>query len=318
MNHIERILSEFPFVVLDGGLATELERMGYNLQSKLWSAKMLAEKPDAIKMIHRSYLDAGADCIITSSYQATVKGFMSSGFSRSKAVNMIRLSYRIAEDSIRDYMDTHSENDRPVPFIASSSGCYGAFLADGSEYRGDYKLTLKEYKDFHGERIDILADAGADFIAFETFPGIEEALAVTELMNDYPEIHYWISFTACDKKHISHGELFSECAEILEGSRNLSAVGINCSNPELISPLLREVRPVVKIPLVIYPNSGEHFDTGSTCWINESGRIDFSRMSEEWYSIGARVIGGCCRTGPDDIKAISSFRKDLLNSKKTE
>jgi homocysteine S-methyltransferase len=312
MNHIERILNEFPFIVLDGGLATELEKAGHNLVDRLWSAKILAEEPEAILNVHRSYLEAGADCIITSSYQATVKGFVSAGYSKNEAVRLIKLSVKLAEDAVEQYIENFADATGPVPFVASSAGCYGAFLADGSEYSGNYKLSLKEYKDFHRERVDILAEAGSDFIAFETFPNADEGVAVSELMQQYPDIHYWIVFTAADEKHISHGELFSDCVRELSGKRNLAGIGINCSRPEYISPLLGEVNSFVKQPLVVYPNSGERFDIGCTCWKDESSKADFSQLADDWYNMGARVIGGCCRTGPEDIRKISLYRKKLI------
>jgi len=312
MNHIERILEEYPFVVLDGGLATELEKAGHDLRDRLWSAKVLAEKPDAIMDIHRSYLEAGADCIITSSYQATVKGFMSAGYSKKDAGRLIKLSVKIAKDAVEQVMEKSVDNHRPEPYVASSAGCYGAYLADGSEYSGNYKLSLKEYKDFHRERLELLAEAGSDFIAFETFPNIDEGLAVSELMMEYPDIHYWIVFTAADENHISHGEVFFDCVKELNGKSNLAGIGINCSRPEFISPLLGEVNSFVKQPLVVYPNSGERFDIGCTCWRDESSKADFLQLTEEWYSLGARIIGGCCRTGPEDIRKISSYRKKLM------
>jgi len=312
MNHIERILKDFPFIVLDGGLATELEKAGHNLKDRLWSAKILAENPAAILNIHRSYLEAGADCIITSSYQATIKGFISAGYSKSEAVRLIKLSVRLAKDAVEQFMAMSAGKERPAPFAVSSAGCYGAFLADGSEYSGNYKLPLSEYKDFHRERVDILAEAKSEFIAFETFPNIEESMAVSELMLEYPDIHYWIVFTASDEKHISHGELFYDCVKELNGKRNLAGIGINCSRPEYVTPLLSEVASIVAQRLVVYPNSGERFDIGCTCWTDESSKADFLLLTEEWYSHGARIIGGCCRTGPEDIQKISSYRKRIM------
>ncbi|HOP63167.1 MAG TPA: homocysteine S-methyltransferase [Spirochaetota bacterium] len=312
MNHIAEILAKFPFVVLDGGLATELEHMGFDLRDRLWSAKILAENPDAIMQVHARYLEAGADCIITSSYQATMEGFMLSGFTREESKKLMKLSVRLAVDAVEKFMQSGAGSLRPIPFIAASAGSYGAFLADGSEYRGDYRLSDREYMKFHRERVEILIEAGADFMAFETFPNQDEALAVAELMNEYPDIHYWIVFTAPDGKRISHGELFQDCVKVLAGRGNLSGIGINCSKPELISPLLYEVDKITDIPIVVYPNSGEIFDAGCSCWTEGNKSWDFSSFAEEWYKRGARVIGGCCRTGPDDIKKISLFRNKLL------
>ncbi len=317
MNHIGKILKDFPFVIVDGGLATELEKMGYDLRDRLWSAKILSEQPEAILDVHRSYLEAGADCIITASYQATVDGFMASGFTKEESRALIKLSVQLAKRSIEEYMSRGiPDPERPAPFVAASAGCYGAYLANGSEYRGDYRLSIDEYKSFHRERIELLAEAGAGFIAFETFPNIDEGLAVSELMNEFPELYYWIVFTAADERHISHGELFSDCVRELQGKRNIAGIGINCSAPELISPLLEQVNSFDGIPLVVYPNSGEHFDTGCTCWTDESSKADFMSMSEVWFTLGARVIGGCCRTGPEDISRIDSYRKLLIQTKR--
>ena len=311
MDHIKRILKEFPFVVLDGGFATELEKTGYDLKDRLWSAKILSESPGAVRDVHLSYLYAGADCIITSSYQATIPGFIASGFTGNEAERLLRLSVKLAREAIDIYLDKNYDSARPLPFAAASAGCYGAYLANGSEYSGSYRLTTAEYRDFHRSRLDILVNAGADFIAFETFPNIDEASAVAELMHDYPDVHYWVVFTATDGRHITHGELFSSCAEELASEKNIAGIGINCSKPELISPLLKSLSPHIRVPAVVYPNSGEHFNIGCDCWSEEAGRADFGLLADEWYGSGARVIGGCCRTGPEDIKKISSFRRSL-------
>lgn len=315
MNHIGKILKDYPFVIVDGGLATELEIMGYDLRDRLWSAKILSEQPGAILDVHRSYLEAGADCIITASYQATVDGFIASGFTREESRSLISLSVQLAKQAVAEFTGSDLRTGGPEPFVAASAGCYGAYLANGSEYRGDYSLSINEYKNFHRERIELFAEAGADFIAFETFPNIDEGVAVSELMNEFQDLFYWIVFTAADEKHISHGELFSDCVKEFQDKRNIAGIGINCSAPEFISPLLQQVNSLAKIPLVVYPNSGEHFDTGCTCWTDESSKADFFAMSEEWFNLGARIIGGCCRTGPDDIRRIDHCRRLLIQTK---
>jgi len=315
MNRIEKILNEYPFVILDGGFATELEKKGFNLNDRLWSAKIIAESPEAVIDVHLSYLNAGADCIITSSYQATIPGFISAGYSRQEAVDLIAKSVAIANDAIRIFHESSPDmSKRPQPFIAASAGCYGAYLADGSEYRGDYHLDLEEYKNFHRERVDILADAGAEIIAFETFPSMEEAVAVAELMDEYRDIQYWIVFTVKNAVSTSHGDNFEDCIRLLHGRKNLIAAGINCSSPEFISPILDTIDVEFKKNFAVYPNSGEHFHTDCSCWEDDPSVSDFSRLAEEWYSKGAALIGGCCRTGPGDILKIKNFRDELIDS----
>lgn len=147
MNIVKKILEEYPFIILDGGFATELEKKGFNLKTPLWSAKIIADSPEAVRDVHLSYLEAGADCIISSSYQATVPGYVSEGYSRKEAAGLIGRSVKIAYEAIDMFHESkpYPEN-RPDPFVAASAGCYGAYLADGSEYRGDYHLEIEEYK----------------------------------------------------------------------------------------------------------------------------------------------------------------------------
>jgi len=316
MNKIEKILSEYPFIILDGGFATELEKKGFNLKDRLWSAKIIAEDPGAVRDVHLSYLNAGADCIITSSYQATVPGFISAGYSRSEAIALIGKSVKIASDPVKIFHDSFPDmSKRPEPFIAASAGCYGSFLADGSEYRGDYHLDVNGYKNFHRERVDILAEAGAEIIAFETFPCMEEAVAVVELMEEYSNLSYWIVFTIQDALRTSHGDNFIECIRFLQGKKNIAASGVNCSPPELIIPVLDSFDDELKKRFVVYPNSGEHYHTDCSCWEDDATASDYLKLSEEWYNRGARLIGGCCRTGPSDIAKIKNFRDQLIDCK---
>jgi len=313
MNTVEKILSEYPFIILDGGFATELEKKGFVLNGKLWSAKIIAGAPGAIRDVHLSYLNAGADCIITSSYQATIPGFTAAGYSRKDAIDLIGRSVTIANDAIRKFHESSPDMaKRPEPFIAASCGCYGAYLANGSEYRGDYHLDPEGYRNFHRERIDILAGAGAGIIAFETFPCMEEAAAVAELMDEYRDLLYWIVFTVKDAVSTSHGDNFNDCVRMLHGRKNLISAGINCSMPEFISPVLDSLDPALKKNFVVYPNSGEHYHTDCSCWKDDPSAADYRRLSEEWYGKGAVLIGGCCRTGPADIAKIKSFRDQLM------
>ncbi len=313
MNTVKKILSKYPFIILDGGFATELEKKGYNLNDRLWSAKMIAEAPEAIRDVHLSYLNAGADCIITSSYQATVPGFAAAGYSKKEAVDLIGKSVRIAVDAIKIFNDSSpGMSNRPEPFFAASAGCYGAYLANGSEYRGDYHLDHAGYKMFHRERVDILVEAGAEIIAFETFPSMEEAEAVAELMDQYSGIEYWIVFTVKDAVSTSHGDNFKECIKLLHERKNLIAAGINCSSPQFITPVLDSLEPLYKNNFAVYPNSGEHYHNECSCWEDDPTASDYRRLAEEWYSKGARLIGGCCRTGPGDIAKIKNYRDELM------
>lgn len=142
MNPIENILQKFPLVILDGAMATELERQGCDLNDSLWSATIIMENLELIKQVHTDYFAAGADCAITASYQATVVGFARRGLSEAEALNLIQTSVQIAVKARDEFWGKfENRSNRPKPIVAGSVGPYGAFLADGSEYRGDYTLT---------------------------------------------------------------------------------------------------------------------------------------------------------------------------------
>ncbi|XP_030945322.1 selenocysteine methyltransferase-like isoform X2 [Quercus lobata] len=265
--------------VLDGGLATELERHGADLNDPLWSAKCLLSSPHLIRQVHLDYLEAGADVIITASYQATIQGFQAKGFSREEGENLLRRSVEIAIEARDNYYNRCAEcssNDtgvgrilqrRPI-LVAASVGSYGAYLADGSEYSGDYgdAITLETLKDFHLRRVQVLAESSPDLIAFETIPNKLEAQAYAEILEEEDiKIPAWFCFN----------------------SKN----GVNV---------------VSKKPIVIYPNSGERYDAEQKQWVQNTGVSDedFVSYVNRWCEIGASLVGGCCRTTPNTIKAI--------------
>lgn len=310
MNPIEKILKDFEVIILDGALATELERRGCNINDSLWSAKVLAENPDIIEKVHYDYFSAGADCAITSSYQATIEGFTKRGYSESEAIDLIQRSVQIAKKARDDFWKSEANKERrPQPIVAASVGPYGAYLADGSEYRGDYKITEKELIDFHRPRMRELIEAGADILACETIPCLLEAEAIVKLLREFPGVYCWISFSAKNALQISDGTLISECAKFLDGYEQVAAVGINCTPPQYISSLIDEIKRNSKKPVVVYPNSGEEYDADTKSWHGHSSSEGYGCSAKGWHKHGASLIGGCCRTSPEDIKEIAGWSR---------
>jgi len=298
---IESFLRRQGYVVLDGGLATELEKHGADLTHFLWSARVLAEAPDIIRAVHLDYLQAGADVIATATYQASFGGFERAGFAAEQARHLMRLSVDLAQQA-RDqfWADPANREGRMRPLVAASIGPYGACLHDGSEYHGNYGVSRQKLRDFHRPRLDILAQTPADLFAFETIPSREEAEVLVELMEEYPGWTAWLSFSCRDGACVSHGEPFAECAALADESDQIVAVGINCTPPQYVSALL-ESAGSVHTPLIVYPNSGEHWIADENRW---SGEECSGFPVNDWYARGARVLGGCCRTGPDDIREL--------------
>jgi homocysteine S-methyltransferase len=308
MNPIASFLAIQPALVIDGALATELERRGYNLKDDLWSAKILLEQPEAIQQLHYDYFKAGADCAITASYQATLEGFIKRGLNEPDAIELIKKSVRLAIQA-RDEFWNHESNrvGRIKPFVAASVGPYGAFLADGSEYRGNYGLTEQELMDFHHPRMKALIEAGADMLACETIPCLIEAQAIAKLLKEFPNITAWFSFSARDEQHISEGQVFADCVKKFEDNSQIVAIGINCTSPKYILALIREAKQVTTKPILVYPNSGEHYDATKSDWDGHPVYESFGEEAKEWYNAGARLIGGCCRTTPEDISVIANW-----------
>lgn len=309
------ILDHQPALVIDGALATELERRGYDLKDELWSAKLLLEQPKAIQQLHYDYFQAGADCVITASYQATIAGFVKRGLSEKEAIALIQKSVQLAF-AARDefWADKAHRVGRPKPFVAASVGPYGAYLAHGEEYVGNYGLTKNELMDFHHPRMAALIEAGADMLACETIPSLIEAQALAELLKEFPNTTAWISFSARDDKHISEGQVFADCVRLLEDNPQIAALGINCTSPKYIPSLIGAARKATNKPLLTYPNSGETYDADKMDWNNKPLAEPFGQQARDWYDAGARLIGGCCRTTPEDIKVIARWARNLENS----
>ncbi len=294
--------------VLDGAMATELEQRGCDLSGPLWSGRILDQAPAAIAAVHLDYLRAGADCISTASYQVSACGYRELGLDPHAAERALRRSVEIADQARSAYAH---EDPRPIR-IAASLGPYGAVLHNGAEYHGRYDLSFDDLFAFHAERLGILAGTSADLIAFETIPSLAEAQAILRALEPMPSIAAWISFTCSDATHVAHGETLRACAGLLAESPQVAAIGINCTAPHLIAPLIAEARlgSGEKKPVLVYPNSGETWDAAARAWGGHSDAAQFGALARSWFSAGAKAVGGCCRTGPAHIAAIAQAARE--------
>lgn len=310
MNPIASILDRFPALVIDGALATELERRGFDLKDDLWSAKILLEQPEAIEQLHYDYFQAGADCAITASYQATLAGFMKRGLNEQAALALIQRSVKLAIEA-RDnfWAEERNRAGRAKPFVAASVGPYGAYLADGSEYRGNYGLTEEQLMDFHRPRMKALIEAGAEILACETIPTPIEARALVKVLGEFEGMSAWISFSCRDEAHVCEGERLEECIRQVESSPQVAAVGVNCTSPKFVPSLIREARKATDKPILVYPNSGESYSAEKKDWNDDPVFESFGEEAREWFKAGARLIGGCCRTSPEDIRVIAAWAR---------
>lgn len=295
--------------IVDGALATELEARGADLHDPLWSARVLLEQPELIRDVHDAYFAAGADLAITATYQATFEGFARRGIDADAAAELMRLAVRIACES-RDaqWLSSATRADDAVkPLVAASVGPYGAFLADGSEYRGDYALDEDALVTWHAPRFRVLAHSGADLLACETIPCAAEARAFLRLLDAHPTARAWITFSARDGARIASGESFAAVVAEVSVHPQVVAVGINCTAPAFVPELIRAARSASDKPIIVYPNSGETYVSGAGRWETGPACEPFAVAARSWFDAGATIIGGCCRTTPADIQALSDW-----------
>jgi homocysteine S-methyltransferase len=303
--------SDDEVVVLDGGLATELARRGHDVSGPLWSAEVLRTAPQAIEQLHYDYFAAGARCAISASYQVSYEGFAAQGLGADETTAFLVRSVELARSARARYRLDHPADNRKL-FVAASIGPYGAISHDGAEYRGDYGLSIDALVAFHGRRFEVLASSGADFLACETIPALDEARALATLLARHPDALAWMSFTSADGIHTSHGEPLIDCARLLDAIPNVIAIGVNCVRPEIVGDAIRELRAGTGKDIVVYPNSGEQWNAETRRWHGAWDHTSLGLLARQWVGAGARMIGGCCRIGPQEIAALQSMhaRKD--------
>ncbi len=298
-----RLLEREQPLLLDGGLATQLEAQGCDISNELWSASLLQLNPEAIVAAHRAYLDAGAECIATASYQASREGFGKQGLSSDEADALMLLSVALAKRARREAGSTAA--------IAASLGPFGAMLHDGSEYVGNYGVSSETLRDFHETRLKLFDDAGVDVLAFETIPSLQEAEVIRDLLRDC-KTPSWVSFSCRDSEHICDGALLSDAARLFAAHPTVVAAGINCTSPQYVLPLIMELRKSLSDKYIMaYPNSGEVYDIRSKSWSGTVTPGDCATAAKAWVAAGAKIVGGCCRMGPRHIEAMASTISEL-------
>ncbi|CAM3136670.1 homocysteine S-methyltransferase [Leuconostoc rapi] len=286
-------------VILDGGMGSELEKRHIDVNNIWWSASALIQSPDDIRDIHKNYFNSGAALAITDTYQAHVKSFTDQGLSETKAYELIDSAVALAKSGLEK---SHRNNG----LIAGSVGPYGAYLANGAEYTGRYHLTEQAYQNFHRPRIARLIADGVDILALETMPNFEETKAIGHLLQqEFPTVEAYLSFATEDGDHLWDGTPLAGAVAYFETVVQIKAIGVNCTSPQNILPALEKIAPNTSKKIVVYPNAGDEYDPKTKRWVSQHGPINWAELVPLWQAAGASLIGGCCRTSPDDIQEIA-------------
>ena len=278
-------------IKLDGGLSTALENNGNKLNTSLWTGEMIRTNPGEIIKAHLDFINAGAQIIISSSYQLSFAGCSKRGWSDEQTQSALIKSTQLAKDAVL-------ASGKEVK-VAASIGPYGAHLADGSEYKGNYKVSKSIIKDFHAQRLAVLLSTNPDLLALETMPDTFEVEVLLDLLKDSP-VPFWISYSCKEGNQTNAGQSFQAAVDL---AKEAMAVGINCTRPELITDLLRSASS--SKPFIVYPNSGRVWDAKHKVWTG-SGSAGFSdQLISEWVGAGAQIIGGCCGIGSTEIEKLA-------------
>lgn len=320
MSSIREVHAKKGTLVIDGALATELEKRGCDLRDELWSAKILIAEPDIIRQVHLDYFLAGANIAITATYQASERGLAEyRGLSSAEAETLVRRSVELAQSARKEAQKTftsantehHDAQQLPQPlFVAGSIGPYGAYLADGSEYTGSYSISRGQFKDFHRLRLGTLVEAGCDLLACETIPSYAEVEALCDILaSEFAQSVAWMSVTLDGSGlRMADGTPLERLAETTKQCSQIFAIGVNCVSRQKVTTALKTLRKAAgpELQLLAYPNSGEIYHAKSGSWSGDrSDKQTWLEYVREWRDAGATLLGGCCRTGPGDIHSIS-------------
>ncbi|XP_059617368.1 uncharacterized protein LOC132262201 [Phlebotomus argentipes] len=303
--------------VIDGGFATQLtQHVGDRVDGDpLWSARFNATDPEAVKKVHRDFLEAGAELIRTNTYQASIGNYMKHlGLSEEAAISLIQDTVGFAKEARDEFARTSEKGS--VPQVFGSIGPYGACLADGSEYTGSYVVSTSPsvIREWHKKRISVIIEAGVDALAIETLPSAVEGEILLNLMReDFPDVKFWLSFQCRSDSETAAGENYQEAVRRIwkkvkeDGvlSKNFLAIGVNCTHPDRVTPLFSGLNQEEdRIPLIAYPNSGETYDVVEKKWICDRAQQPLESRVQEWIGLGVRYVGGCCRNYADDIRRL--------------
>ncbi|MDK6234357.1 homocysteine S-methyltransferase [Aerococcus sp. UMB10185] len=308
MSDIVKALEKEAVVILDGGLATELQAYEEELNHPLWTARLVERAPEAIKAAHQAFFEAGANIATTATYQASVEGFVKAGHKNIEARTLMRKAVFLAKQA-----RTTSGGDQEK-WLAGSIGPYGAFLADGSEYRGDYELSDLELYAFHAERFALLVEAGVDLIFFETIPNFVEVKTLLKLLEKFPDQKACLTVSLKDPYHMSDGTALENLQTLLDWHPQIIAYGVNCCPAAWGSPALDTMRPSALKPFIVYPNLGGAYNP-ETKQFEGQEETSISDWVTDWYDKGARFIGGCCGTTAQDIREVRQSLDAYIKNK---
>jgi homocysteine S-methyltransferase len=292
-------------VILDGGLGVELEQRGFVPTTSLWSGEAIHTRPDLLVDVHRAYLDAGAEVIATATYQLSHAALREIGYDDAAIDGIFARGVALAREAIAAYRAEAQTGASNEHLVAGSLGPYGATLGAGREFSRTPYIELDALYAFHAERLRSMVYAGPDIFLFETISSRAEGLIIAQAARDLDLRNVWMSFTCADDTHTYAEDRLANIAAELDAFACIDVVGVNCTAPGAIAPLVRAIRAVTVKPVFVCPNLGQHGEGAGHALSGDATEAAFIAGVPGWLALGVSHIGGCCGVGPDTIRALA-------------
>jgi S-methylmethionine-dependent homocysteine/selenocysteine methylase len=280
--------------VLDGATGTELERRGIPADLPLWSAAALDGAPDVVTAIHREYIEAGADIIAANTFRTNVRTLARAG-RIANGVRLNQLAVALARRAVADA----TAPPRPAGLrilvaasVAPVEDCY-------CPQRVPTAATLQSE---HRQMMAWLQAAGPDLIWIETMTTIREARAAAEAAATLT-LPFVISFTTQATGELRGGEPLADAVAAALPFGPL-AVGVNCIPPRGLTTLLPRLRQLTTLPLAAYAHVNNAAPIPGWTYGQMMDADEYGRTARSWLDLGAAIVGGCCGTTPEHIRAI--------------
>jgi homocysteine S-methyltransferase len=299
MNRFLQRLADPRPILLDGATGTELEHRGVDTNTPIWSAMALLDSPHLVEQVHRDYLEAGAEVIMTNTFRTHRRNLDSVGMAE-RAAELTTLAVAIAQKAVRDH--------------AKSNGTLQLGLADGQGFVAGCMSPLQDsystaeafpretYLAEHREMAKNLAAAGVDLLLIETISNIREAEAAAQAASE-TKLPFGVSFICKADGRLFSGESIADAVQAVEPQKP-SFIGINCSAAPTLNKALSQLHAATSLPISIYANPSHTEDYQHWGETEAADPQVYAALAHDWLRQGAHLVGGCCGTTPEHIAAI--------------
>lgn len=272
-------------VVLDGAIGTELERRGVSCPLPLWSAGALLDNPRVVEAVHREYASAGAEILVANTFRTNPTTLRAAHrFADGRALNVLAVE-----------LARRATGRRPAWIAASVAPIHDCYCPE----RVPEEPVLRSE---HRQMLSWLSAAAPDLIWIETMNTVREAHAAAAAAADR-RLPFVVSFVVRENGDLLSGEALEAAVAAVEPFEPL-ALGLNCIPPRGMTELLPRLRRATTRPLAAYAHVGNPTPIVGWSYAQDVAPGAYGEYVRTWLAAGASIVGGCCGTGPDHIRAV--------------